>query len=154
MAAGEFTVFKAADEAFLRGEHDLINDQIVLAIIDGSVNPTASDATPRFGAGSGVDYDANEVLASANYSAGGIVLANPTITTVGTVTTYSTDAYNLTKEVGAFTNGRWGIMYNNTATNKDAIGFYDFGAVVSLVAGDIQINLPTGWIQSGPGTLS
>jgi len=46
----------------------------------------------------------------------------------------------LAQDASGFTNGRWGIIYNNSDTNKRAIAFVDFGSDRSLVSGAITID--------------
>ena len=47
----------------------------------------------------------------------------------------------LAQDASGFTNGRWGIVYNNTDANKRAVGFLDLGSDRSLVAGSLTITM-------------
>jgi hypothetical protein len=157
MAAGDFTLFQQfyADEA--NEVHDLDTDNFKLALITSTVTPSATDATPRFGAGSGVDYDANEVdSTSASYPTGGVTLSSVTFSATSGVYSFDSADISITQDAtDGFTNARWAILYNDSATNKEALGFLDLGSNLSLQAGNINITPPAnGWFRKGAGTIS
>ena len=54
MATGDFTIFEEFADQLGMELHDFDNDTLKLGLIDNVVTPTAADATPRWGAGSGV----------------------------------------------------------------------------------------------------
>ena len=56
------------------------------------------------------------------------------------VATLGADNVVIAQDGSGFTDGRWGIIYSETATNNDAIAFVDFGAAVSEQAGQITID--------------
>lgn len=148
MARGDLTLFEEwlVDDG--EGDvHDYESDTFKLALIVGTggagVDPTAADATPMWSVGSGVDYDGNEVSdAGAVYVTGGLTLANPTHSEAAGVATFNADdPAVITQDAAGFTDAYWGIIYNDTATNKNAIAFLDMGGPVSQVAGPITITL-------------
>lgn len=140
MAQGDFQVFNEAERAFKDGRINLETDTIKLALITAVVTPAQNDATPAWGVTSGVDYDGNEVSTAGGYVAGGLTCANPTVTRSGAVTTFDADNPAVIAQNGAgFTNARWGILYSDTAANKNAIGFLDLGGAVSEQAAAITI---------------
>ena len=144
MATGDLTLFEEwlVDDG--EGDvHDYEVDVFKIALIDNVITPTAADATPAWGATSGVDYDANEVsTAGAVYVAGGLTLANPTHTEAAGVATFDADdPAVITQDAAGFTDAYWGIIYNDTTTNKNAIAFIELGGPVSQVAGPITITL-------------
>jgi len=144
MAVGDLTLFEEwlVDDG--EGDvHDYEVDVFKIALIDNVITPTAADATPAWGATSGVDYDANEVsTAGAVYVAGGLTLANPTHTEAAGVATFDADdPAVITQDAAGFTDAYWGIIYNDTTTNKNAIAFIELGGPVSQVAGPITITL-------------
>lgn len=147
MAAGDVTFF----DQFLEDEgtavHNLDTGVIKLGLIDAVVTPTASDATPAWGVSSGVDYDGNEVTTGTSYTAGGPDITATFSQTAGTATL---DATNVTiaTDASGFTDARWGIIYNETATNNEAIAYLDLGTARSIQAGSLTIN----WNASGIGT--
>ena len=153
MARGDFTIFNDFTHSLADGLIDLDNDTIKLALIDDTVTPAATDATPQWGAGSGVDYDGNEVSPIiGDYSAGGLTISGPETNLSGATTTFDDDDSNLSiaQNGSGFTNAHYGILYSDTATNKNAIGFLDLDGPVSQVDGNININ----WNASGILTIT
>ena len=140
MATGDVQVFNAFAESIADGRIDLDTDTLKLAIIDSVITPTAADATPAWDVTSGVDYDGNEVSTAGGYTANGETLANVTWELAANVATLGADNVVIAQDGSGFTDGRWGIIYSETATNNDAIAFVDFGAAVSEQAGQITID--------------
>lgn len=151
MARGDFTVFEEFADQLGEEIHNFVSDTIKLAIIDNVVTPTAADATPAWGATSGVDYDANEVTNAGGYTTGGETIP-VTWTEAAGVATLDDDSGDiaLAQDASGFTDGYWGILYNDSATNKNAIGFLDLGGPVSEQAGPVNIN----WNVSGILTVT
>jgi hypothetical protein len=150
MARGDLVLFKEfALTIGLKG-HQLETDVLKIGIIDNVVTPTADDATPAWGASSGVDYDGNEVSTAGGYTSGGETVANNTYTEAAGVGTLDGDNIALSINASGFTDGYWGILYNDTHASKAAIGFVDLGGPVSEVAEPIAIN----WHGSGILTVT
>lgn len=151
MARGDFTVFEEFADQLGKEIHNFASDVIKLAIIDVTITPTAADATPAWGTTSGVDYDANEVAITGGYTADGETIPVTWTETSG-VATLNDNAGDiaLAQDASGFTDGYWGILYNNSATNKNAIGFLDLGGPVSEQAGPVNIN----WNASGILTVT
>lgn len=151
MARGDFTLFNELSVSLAEKKINLETDTIKLALIDDTITPTANDTDPQWGAGSGVDYDANEVGTGGGYSAGGLACANPAFTRSAGVGTFDADdPATIAQNGSGFTDAYWGILYSDTATNKEAIGFLDLGGPVSEQAGPIDIN----WNASGIFTIT
>lgn len=157
MARGDFTLFQEFLVSIGEKKINLETDTIKLAIIDGlsgggTVDPAAGDTDPQWGAGSGVDYDTNEVTNAGGYTTGGLTLSGPELERSGATATFDDDDSNLSlaQNGSGFTNGYWGILYSDTASNKECIGFLDLGGPVSEQAGAININ----WHTSGILTIS
>jgi hypothetical protein len=143
MALGEFQVFNEFAISIGEKKIDLENDSIKMALITDVVTPAATDATPMWAVGSGVDYDGNEV-SGTNYVAGGTALTAPALTLLAAVATFD-DATDLvwSQSGTGFSDARWGILYSDTSTAKNAIGFLDLGGDVGNVAGDLTIAFNT-----------
>lgn len=149
MARGDFVLFNEVSIAIGEGKVNLETDTIKLALITNGVTPAANDATPAWGASSGVDYDGNEVGTGGGYAAGGQACANPSLVRTDDVAVFDADdPAGLAQNASGFTNAYYGILYSDTATNKDAIGFLDLGGPVSEVAGPIAISWGAGGIAT------
>jgi hypothetical protein len=147
MARGDLTLFDELSSMLAQGKINLETDTIKVALIDNVVTPTAADATPQWGAGSGVDYDGNEVATTGGYVTGGMTVSGPEVNYAAGVSTIDDDDSNLSlaQNGAGFTDAYWAIIYSDTATNKDAIGFIELTGPVSEQAGPININ----WNASG-----
>jgi hypothetical protein len=133
MAAGDFTLFNEATKDFLNGVHDSTNDTFKIALVDSTLTPLATVATPRWD-----DYSANEV-SGTGYTAGGTAIGSISVDHVTGTTTVDGNAVSWTQNGAGFTDARWAILYNDDATNDEAIGFIDLGGVVSQQAGDVTL---------------
>jgi hypothetical protein len=141
MARGDFTLFNELSVSLAEKKIDLETDTIKLALITNGVTPTANDADPQWGVGSGVDYDGNEVSTGGGYPAGGLACANPAFVRSGDTGTFDADDPSALAQNGSgFTNAYYGILYSDTATNKEAIGFLDLGGPISEQDGPIDID--------------
>ncbi len=149
MAAGDTTLFDQFYFDLGAEIHDLDNDTIKGAFITSGVTPAAGNSTPRWAASSGIDYDGNECATGTSYSAGGVDLsAGWALTSSKGVLT--TAGFTLSQDAAAgFENARWMIIYNDTATNKNAIGFLDLGSARSIKNGDLQITYSSGILDVG-----
>jgi len=89
------------------------------------------------------DVNANEV-AGTNYTAGGIALANKTLTlAAGSVTFDNTVDPVWLQSATGFANARHAVLYKDTGvtTTSALIATADFGADVGNVAGDLTLQL-------------
>lgn len=137
MATGDVTIFEEFAAEIADKIHDFAADTFKLGIVDNTATePTAAQATPRW-----ADFQANEVGTGGNYTANGETLANVTWTEVGGVATLKADNVTIAQDaVNGFTLGYWGIIYNDTATNDEAIAFVELGGPVSEKAGPITVD--------------
>ncbi len=133
MATGDFVLFEESSKDFAMGVHVLPTDTIKIALITSAITPTANDATPRWS-----DYSSAEV-SGTGYTAGGTAIGNMTLNEAAGVTTFDGDAVSWAQNVAGPTNCRWGIVYNDSAANKEAFGYIDLGSVVSLQAGPLNL---------------
>lgn len=145
MARGDLVVFEEFALNIGLEEHQLETDVLKVGIVDSTITPTAADATPTWG-----DYSANEVSTAGGYTSGGETIANNTYTEAGGVGTLDGDNISLSQDGSGFTDGYWGIIYNDTNATDMAIAFVDLGGAVSEQAGPIAIN----WNASGILTVT
>ena len=145
MATGDVTIFQEVSEMIGESVFNFASDTLKLGLIDNTTAPTAADATPRWS-----DYSANEVSAAGGYTANGITLTSVTYTEAAGVATLDAANVSLTQNGSGFTDAYWGIIYDDTATNDEAIGFVELGGPVSEQAGPVAIN----WNASGIMTVT
>ena len=150
MAAGDIFFFDQFLVDVQEGLHDLENDSIKVGLITNAVTPAVTDTDPRWGAGGTTNFSTNQVTPGGNYATGGPAAANPSVTLSGGAGVFDADDISITQNASNPTNARWGIIYNDTATGKNAIGYLDLGAVVDLSAGDFSI----AWNASGISSLN
>lgn len=145
MSQGTFTLFNEFAESSMDGRIDLDTDVLNFALI--STTTVATAAVPCWGAGGDTNLSTNEVTGN-NYAAGGKTLASVTWTqALGVGTLDAVDLAGADKWAQHATGPsdiRTGVLYSDTATNKDCIGFMDLTAdggttAISLVAGDISV---------------
>jgi hypothetical protein len=151
MAQGDLTLFNEFSKDLLQGEHNLAasQDQIKVGLV--SVLPAATDAAVW------ATFSGNEV-SGAGYTAGGYVMtaASQAVTQVSGSTWKwdSSDNPNWSQNGSGPTDVVGAVIYNETATADEAIGFIDMTTdggttPISLQAGNISIT----WNASGILTL-
>jgi hypothetical protein len=119
-----FTKFNSFVEALAEKAHNLGSDTLKVMLTNSA--PSASNT---------VKVDITEISAGNGYTAGG---ATVTVTTSAqTSGTYKLviDDVTFTASGGAIATWRYIVLYNDTATNDELIGFYDNGSTVSLADG-------------------
>jgi hypothetical protein len=116
MATGDVTIFEEVAEMIGEETFNFESDTLKLGLIDNSTPPTAADATPRW-----ADYSGNEVSTAGGYTANGETLASVTYTEADGVATLDADNVSLSQDGSGFTDAYWGIIYDDTATNDEAI---------------------------------
>lgn len=134
MAAGDITLFNQFPTDSGLKVHDLGNDTLRVGLITAAQTPTGNDATPTWG-----DYSGNQVATGTSYTDKGPALTSVTFNRATAVTTLDAANVTVSQDASGFTNARWGIIYNDTATNDEAIGFIDLGGNVSIQGGDLDI---------------
>lgn len=144
MAQGEITLFNQFKKDLGLKIHNLDTDTYKLALVksaaNGGIDPVASTADPRWGAGGTTNLSSSEVTAGGNYSSGGISLGDVTWTDEsGTMEWDAPTNPSWAVDASNPTNARWGIIYNDTATGKQAVAFVDLGADKDMTAGDLDV---------------
>lgn len=144
MARGDWTTFEElADQLGPENHNFAATDVFKLGIVSSGASPAAGDITPTWS-----DYSGSEVGTGGGYPSGGISLTYGSVTRwaeAAGVATFDADDITISQNGSGFTNGYYGILYNDTQASKMAIGFLDLGGPVSEQAGDININ----WHASG-----
>lgn len=150
MAQGDVTWFNAAKLKLGLKKLELETDVLKLGLVTASVTPAAATADPCWGAGGTTNLASYEVTPGGNYSAGGPTVANNTFTESSGTATLDADNTSIAQNASNPTNARWGIVYSDTATNKDALAFVDLGGVTDLSSGGFSIT----WNASGIMSLA
>lgn len=147
MAQGDVVVFDAfMENIFDSGIHDfgatpnVVKCALIKSAANGGDDPAITDANPTWGAGGTTNFATAEVTAGGNYTAGGNACATPTATlNAGTLEIDFGDPAVWSQNAGNPTNARWGIIYDDTATNKNVIGWVDLGSDFDMTTGDLTI---------------
>jgi len=121
-----FNKFNSFVEAVAEKKHNLGSDQLVIALTASA--PVATNAIlSELTQVSYTNLSSRNITTSTSAQTLGtykLVCNDLTLTATGTVATF-----------------RYVVLYNDTATNDELIGWYDYGSNVSLVNGDsFQIN--------------
>ena len=122
-------------QELLKGEHDLDNHTLKVALIKDTPTGTYGAATTNY---SDVTGNSDEATGT-NYTAGGQALDSPTVSLTGNVA-YVDFADEVFSNLTISADGA--IIYNSSASNK-AIAVFDFGSTVTSTSGDFTIVFPT-----------
>lgn len=140
MAVGDIKWFAQALLDIGKKEHDLSADTIKVGIVDSTTTPLLSTANPCWGSGGSTNFASNQVPTGGTSYTGPQTLANKSWALQSNVATFRGDDITLNQDASGFTNGRWGIVYNDSHANKKALGFIDLGSARSLVTGQLVLN--------------
>jgi len=132
---GDIIWFQQAYVDTDEGIHNKETDEFKFGIVDNVITPAATTADPRWGAGGTTDLSANEVTPGGNYSAGGPVIANPTVALTDGKSRFDADDVDIAQDASNPTGAYWAIVYNNTDTGKRALCAIDLGGPADLTAG-------------------
>ena len=120
MAAGSWNLYNDFKATSFKKKMDLTADTIKLALVTSASNAinvalvTAQYATIN-----------NELTTANGYTAGGAAAGSPTITGGGATSTITFDTADVSWTAsGAGFTFRAGVMYDDTATNKDLIAYF------------------------------
>ena len=124
-----FTKFETFVDALCEGKHDLLNDTLKLALSNTAPTPSSDvgflqgSSHPAPAAANGYTNFGNNLTVTASSQSGGVYrlfIANTSFTASG-------------GDLGPF---RYAILYNNTAPSDELIGFWDYGASITLSDGE------------------
>ncbi len=155
MAQGTLILFDEFAESIADGRLDLDLHSFKIALTTLQVGVTATiaktDAVPTWGAGGTTNLSTSEVAAGGGYTAGGILLSTVTWVRAGGVATFdAADVSWTSAAAGDPATIKTAIIYSDTATNKDALGYIDMTGdgvtAISLLAGDVSVAFNAGGI--------
>lgn len=116
-----FTKFQPFVEALAEKKHNLGSDQLVVALtntVPVNTNSVLTDITQI----SYTNLSSRNVTTSSSAQTSGtykLTLADLVLTASGAVATF-----------------RYVVLYNDTATNDDLIGYYDYGSSITMASGE------------------
>lgn len=128
------------NDATVRHHFGTTPDTIKCAIVDSTTTPTASTADPHWGGTGTTNFLTWEVATTANYVTGGNTCATPTVTLSGGAAEIDFgDPAAWSAHASGDADARWGIIYNDTNTNKKCIGYVDLGSAFDMSSGTLTI---------------
>jgi len=139
MARGDIHWFNRALLDAGKKLHDLSSDAIKLGIVTSANVPTANTPDPRWGSGGTTNFSTNQVATATGYS-GPVTLASVTFTQVSNIPTFAANVVTVPQDGSGFTDGAYGIMYNDTDSGKRAVAFLDLGGPIGNANGPIDID--------------
>lgn len=142
MAIGDITWFAQALIDLGNKVHDLSADTIKLGIVTNATIPLYETAGSHWGGTGITNFAANQVALGTGYT-GPITLTGKTWTNFSNNPTLTASPVTIPRDsTTGFSNGYYGIIYNDTDANKRALGFIDLGggAAISNVPALISID--------------
>lgn len=132
--------------------HNLSSDTLKLGIVTTATVPLLSTAAPHWGGTGTTNFATNQVGTAGTQYTGPKTLASVTWTLVSNVPTLRATDIAMTIDASGFTNGAYGIVYNDTDANKRALGFVELSSAgtASLVSGALTID----WQGAGTDILT
>ena len=120
-----FNKFNSFVEALAEKVHNLQSD--VLKVMLSNTAPSATNA---------VKTDITEITAGNGYTAGGTQATQvSSAQTTGTYKLVLNDV-TFTAAGGSLATFRYAVLYNDTATNDELIGWWDYGSAVAITNGN------------------
>jgi hypothetical protein len=121
-----FNKFNSFVEALAEKKHDLGAD--TLKVLLTNTAPVATNS---------VKADLTEISAGNGYTAGGNTAAvTSSAQTSGTYKLVLGDPATWTASGGSIGPFRYAVLYNDTASNKELIGWWDYGSSITLASGE------------------
>ena len=148
MAAGDFKWFAQGLHDLGNKIHDLDADDFRMGIITAATTPAVNTAEPHWAGTGTTNMSTNQVVTTGTSYTAPLVLTSEAWALTATGAAMDVADITLAQDASGFTNGRWGVVYNNTDANKRAIGYLDLGSDRSLVAGSVTITMNASGILS------
>lgn len=141
MATGDIKWFAEGLTGLGNKLHNLSSDTLKLGIVTTATVPSMTTADPRWGTGGTTNFSSNQVATATAYT-GPITLASVTWTNVSGVPTLRATDVTVAQDASGFTNGAYGIIYNDTDAGKRCLGYIELSSAgsASIVSGSLTIN--------------
>lgn len=142
MAAGDFKWFSQGIHDLGNKIHDLDGDDWRLGIVTSATAPTVNTAGPHWGGTGTTNFATTQVGTGGGYT-GPVALSTEAWTKTATGGTMDFDDVTIPQNASGFTNGAYGIIYNNTDANKRAIGYVEIssGGTASITGGSLTLQI-------------
>lgn len=127
-----FTFFNSAKEALPEKVHNLGADSLKWMLTNTA--PLATNS---------VKADLTEIAAGNGYTAGGTAVTVSSSAQTGGTYTLALNSCTFTAAGGSFADFRYIVLYNDTATNDELIGYLDYGTSYTLTTGN-TFTIPAG----------
>lgn len=125
--------------------HDLDGDDWRMGIVTNSTPPAVNTPSPHWGGTGTTNFATTQVATTGTSYTGPLVLTSEswTLNATGAAMDWADTVMSLAQDASGFTNGAYGIIYNNTDANKRAIGYIEISSTgaASLVTGSVIITL-------------
>lgn len=122
----EFTKFHSFVEALAEGKHNF--QTAALKVMLTNTQPST---------GNSVKADITEITAGNGYTAGGNSAGTVSSSqTSGTYRLICNDPTAWTASGGSIGPFRWAVLYDDSATNDELVGFWDYGVATTLNSGE------------------
>ena len=136
-----FNRFNSFVEALAEKKHDLGGDTLRVMLTNAAPNSSMT-----------VKTDITEIAAGSGYTAGGNEVTGKT--SAQTLGTYKLNGVDVVFTAsGAMAAFRYAVLYNDTASNDELIGWWDYGSSVSLQTGEtftVDFDGTNGILQIAP----
>lgn len=153
MAAGDIVWFDQALVELGSETFNLAADTIKLGLVKSAANsgidPSAATSDPCWGAGGSTNLSSYQVATGGTSYTGPITLASVTWALASGKAKLDAADVTINADASGFTNARWGIIYDDSATDKNALGYVDLGGDKSIASANLVIT----WNASGILTL-
>lgn len=141
MATGNIKWFQEGILQLGNKIHNLSSDALLLGVVTTATVPTMATAIPHWGGTGTTNFATNQVGTGGGYT-GPIALASVTWTNVAGVLTLRATDVVIPQNASGFSNGAYGIIYNNTDANKRALAYIELSAAgtATIVSGSLTID--------------
>ena len=135
MATLTATKIQSFIEAVYEKKHNLASDSLKVYLTNATPSASASN----------VKADVAEISGGNGYTAGGIAVTVTSSGQTGGNYSLAVSVDTTLTATGAVGPYQYAVLYNDTATNKELIAFWNFGSAITLASGDthrIQLASP------------
>lgn len=138
MATDTFNFVNSFSETIGDGTIDLDGDTFKVALTNSA--PVATNTQLS---------NITQIAAGNGYTTGGTALTSVTWTRSGATATFASADVVFTASGGSMAEFRYAVLYSDTATNDDLVGWLDYGSGLTLATGEtLTISEASGWFTT------